>query len=296
LKIDWDLFMWNRLPILLRALLAAAAVTGTATVVWGALIQSNLRFSPRLPWAAVIMTVFLVFYWRFLKGWGWPQSTAAARRAGLRAEPLSSSVWRWSLLAGGLGLAASIALFILSHRLIRWPQPPRSDLSHIPVVTLLPSLLMSALVAGISEEAGFRGYMQGPLEHRYGPAVGIAITSIVFGLTHLTHGAFLPAILFDIGWGALYGLLTYRSGSIVPAIVLHSSADALEFIAAWRFPPTAPAPLAWVSGPDTLLWFNCVLVLLLGSASVWAFRRLAFGKGTASAVPLSVNKNAGFSP
>jgi membrane protease YdiL (CAAX protease family) len=267
--------MWNRLPLLLRALLAAVAVTGTTTVVWGVLIQSNLRFSPRQPWAAVIMAVFLVFYWKFLKGWGWPQSTAATRRAGLRAESLSSSVWRWSLVAGGLGLAASIALFILSHRLIRWPQPPPSDLSHVPFITLLPSLIMSAMVAGIGEEAGFRGYMQGPLERRYGPAVAIAITSIVFGLAHLTHGAFLPAILFDIGWGALYGLLTYRSGSIVPAIVLHSSADALEFIAAWKFPPATPAPLVWVSGPDALLWFNCVSAVLLGGASVWAFRRLA---------------------
>jgi membrane protease YdiL (CAAX protease family) len=274
-EIDWDLSMWNRAPVLLRALLAAAAVTGTATVAWGVLIQSNLRLSPRLPWAAVCMAVFLVFYWRFLKGWGWPQSTTAARRASLRAEPLSALVWRWSLLAGGLGLAASIVLFIVSHRLIRWPQAPHSDLSQIPVITLLPSLLISAVVAGISEEAGFRGYMQGPLERRYGPAMGIAITSTVFGLAHLSHGAFLPAILFDIGWGSLFGLLTYWSGSIAPAIVLHSSADALAFVAAWKFRPTAPAPLVWNGGPDKLLWFNCVLVVLLGSASVWAFRRLA---------------------
>jgi membrane protease YdiL (CAAX protease family) len=267
--------MWTRVPLLVRALLAAVAVTGIATVVWGVLIHANLRFSPKLPWAAVIMAVFLIFYWKFLKGWGWPQSTASARRTSLRAEPLSASVWRWSLLAGGLGLAASIALFIISHRLIRWPQPSRPDLSHIPSATLLLTILMSAAVAGISEEAGFRGYMQGLLEHRYGPAIGIAIASFVFGLAHLSHGAFVPAILFDIGWGALYGLLTFLSGSIVPAVVLHSSADALEFIVAWQFPPAAPAPLVWASGPDTLFWFNCVLMMLLATASVWAFRQLA---------------------
>jgi membrane protease YdiL (CAAX protease family) len=267
--------MWNRVPLLLRALLTAVAVTGSATVVWGALIRSNLRFSPGLPWAPVCMAVFLVFYWRFLEGWGWPQSTAAARRGNLRAEPLSSQVWRWSLLAGGLRLAASIVLFIVSHRLIQWPQAPHSDLTHIPLTTLLPSLIMSAMVAGISEEAGFRGYMQGPLERHYGPATGIAVTSIAFGLAHLSHGTFVPAIFFDIGWGALYGLLTYQSGSIVPAIVLHSSADALQFVAAWKFRPTAPVPLVWVGGPDRLLWVNSVLVVLLGIASVWAFRRLA---------------------
>jgi len=100
--------MWNRVPLLLRALLAAVAVTGTTTVVWGALVQANLRSSPGLPWAALIMAAFLVFYWRFLKGWGWPRSTSAARREGVRAEPLSPSLWRWSLVAGGLGLAESI--------------------------------------------------------------------------------------------------------------------------------------------------------------------------------------------
>ncbi len=182
--------MWNRVPLLLRALLAGAVVTGTATVVWGALIQSNLKFAPGLPWAAVCMAVFLAFYWRFLEGWGWPRSTTAVRRASLRAEPLSSQVWRWSLLAGGLGLAASIVLFIVSHRLMRWPQAPHSGLAHIPLITLLPSLIMSAIVAGVSEEAGFRGYMQGPLERHYGPTMRIAITSIAFGLANLNHRTF----------------------------------------------------------------------------------------------------------
>ncbi len=146
---------------------------------------------------------------------------------------------------------------------------------------------MSAMVAGISEEAGFRGYMQSPLERRYRPALAIAITSIVFGLTHLTHGPFLPTILFDMGWGALYGLLTYKSGSIVPAIILHTSADALEFIAAWKFPPATPAPLVWVSGPDRWLWFNLVLVVLCGSASAWAFQRL--GRMRANTSPSFAN-------
>ena len=281
--------MWNRVPFILRTFLAAIAVTGTATLIWGALIQSNLRFSPQLPWAAVIMAVFLFFYWKFLKGSGWPHSTSEARRESLGAHPLSPSVWRWSLFAGGLGLAASIALFLISRRLILWPQPPRPDLSHIPSYTILPSLLISAAVAGISEEAGFRGYLQGPLSRRYGPAIGIAITSFVFGLAHLSHGFFVPAILFDIGWGALYGLLTYLCGSILPAILLHSGADALEFLAVWKFSPAAPTPLVWVTGPNSFFWFLCVLVILLGTASFWAFRQLVFVKACecADALPLS---------
>ena len=69
-------------------------------------------------------------------------------------------------------------------------------------LTLLATLFMSALVSGIAEEAGFRGYMQSMMERRYGPAVAIAPTSLVFGFAHLSHG-FLPALLSDMVWGAL---------------------------------------------------------------------------------------------
>jgi hypothetical protein len=170
------------MPLLLRAPLSAIAVTGTATVVWEVLVQSNLQFSPKLPWAAVVMAAFLIFYWKFLSGWGWPS---------------------------------------------------------------------------------------------YGAAAAIAGASVVFGLAHLGHGAFLPAILFDIGWGAIYGLLTHLSGSILPAIMLHSSADAIEFLAAWKFPVTAPTPLLWESGADKVFWFDCGMALLLGIAAALAFRQLA---------------------
>ncbi len=52
--------MWNRIPLALRALLLAISVTGTATLVWGVLAQTNLRLSAELPWAAVVMAVFLI--------------------------------------------------------------------------------------------------------------------------------------------------------------------------------------------------------------------------------------------
>ena len=113
--------MWNRVPLLLRALLAAVAVTGTTTVVWGALIRSNLKFSPRLPWATLVMAVFLVFFWRFLQGRGWPRFAAAARRAGSAGRAAALIGVAMVVAAGGLGLAASIVLFLVAHRLIRWP-------------------------------------------------------------------------------------------------------------------------------------------------------------------------------
>jgi membrane protease YdiL (CAAX protease family) len=267
--------MWNRLPVFLRALLTGLAVTAVPTLVWGALVTANFASRTRWPWAAAAMACFLVLYWKYLQGWGWPQRTAAPRRQGLRSFSLSAGTWRWALLAGGSGQGSSIALLIVVHRLVRWPHSVGPDLGQFSASTILATLVMSAIVAGISEEAGFRGYMQGSLERHYGPAFAIAMASVVFGLVHLSHGAFLPAILFDAGWGALYGLLTYRTGSILPAVILHSMADALEFILAWKFPPSTPRPLVWESGPDAIFWIDCGLIAFMGAASVWAFGRLA---------------------
>lgn len=265
---------WSGLPVLLRAILIGLLVTAVPNWLWGTLLQVNLRLSAQIPWAAILMAVFLVFYWNYLQGWGWPHSLAPQRRVGLRAPALSAAVWGWSLLAGGLGLAASIVFYIVAHRLVRWPVVVSPDFSRFPAITIWVSLLVSAIVAGFSEEAGFRGYMQGPLEHRYGPALAILITSVIFGLLHLSHGVFVPAILFDMGWGALYGSLTWRSGSIVPALALHAAADFLEFVLAWKLPHGAPAPLVWQATPDARFWAECALVVVMSAASVWAFRRL----------------------
>ena len=50
------------------------------------------------------------------------------------------------------------------------------------------------MVAGICEEVGYRGYLQKPLEQRYGPVFSISITSIVFIVIHL-HQAWLGNIV-----------------------------------------------------------------------------------------------------
>src|SRR5437763_1000232 len=66
-------------------------------------------------------------------------------------------------------------------------RPPQQlpDLSHVPAVTVWSLLLMAAPVAGIVEEAAFRGYMQGPLERRFGLSVAILVTGTMFAVAHL---------------------------------------------------------------------------------------------------------------
>ena len=120
--------------------------------------------------------IYLWLFWRWVRGAGWPRSTAAWRRTQCRAERLSDDVWGAALIAGILGFVALVVTFRVVNRLMTLPPQRTEDVAHVPLVTLGPWLIMSALVAGVTEESSFRGYMQGPIERRHGPLAAILVT------------------------------------------------------------------------------------------------------------------------
>ena len=77
---------------------------------------------------------------------------------------------------------------------------------------------MLSINAGVSEEAGFRGYLQGGLERRYGPVVAIVATSILFWLAHFNHPSGPARVVLLIGYGLALGALTWAVQSIWPAL------------------------------------------------------------------------------
>lgn len=66
-------------------------------------------------------------------------------------------------------------------------RPTGSDVSHLALATLSAFVLISAIVAGVAEESGFRGYMQGGIEQRHGPVVAILVTGGLFGFVNFSH-------------------------------------------------------------------------------------------------------------
>lgn len=83
----------------------------------------------------------------------------------------------------------------------------------------VPFILLIGLLPGIAEEILFRGYLQRRFIDRWGPAQGIAVTSIIFGLFHVTpHGIALATII-----GVWLGMLAYQIGSILPGIFCHAA-------------------------------------------------------------------------
>jgi membrane protease YdiL (CAAX protease family) len=134
---------------------------------------------------------------------------------------------------------------------------------------------MAAIVAGAVEEAGFRGYMQAPLERQYGPAVAIAIVAVVYFLAHFAPVSALPG--FVLG-AAAWGLLAYLSGSIWPGVILHSLVDTASFLWAWTYAveaKTLAESAARQSRLDSSFYLLAACALLLGTLAAGAYFKLA---------------------
>ena len=262
-------------------MLEGLAVLICGALGWSAVTLGSLKLAAPLPWAAgpfalVTGSLFLWAFWRYLDGKWWPRSTAATRHSNLRANRLPRQIWAWGLLAGVVATISFVALVTVWRRIIPlqpWTLPGVSRFSFLTAICLL---LGAAAEAGIIEEAAFRGYMQAPMEKRYGAPAAITVVSIAFGFVHLANGNheltwLLPYMVF----GAILGLLAHLTNSIIPSVLLHSGVDAVRFWLAWHSRPVTPRPLLWQTSPDTALWIDLAVAVVSGLLSVLAFQRLA---------------------
>lgn len=274
--------IWVRLPVIVRAVLLGCLVLTAGGMLTGPFLFANIKFWPAVPWSVPFLAAYMWFFWQYLRGRWWPRSTADARRQGLRANPLSSRVWLWAMTAGYLAMVSSFALHWVVGRLTPLNFAIPALLLQLPPFTLLSILLMVSVIAGIVEEAAFRGFMQGPIEKRHGVVTAILIVSIVFGSAHLTdwQPTMTAARMFFIVLASvLYGVLVHLTNSILPGLVLHATGDAVGIVWIWLLSkrPSLPASqrsLAAASA-EPQFWMNCLIALVFGIAAAWAFRRLA---------------------
>ncbi len=221
---------WQRIPVLIRAIVSGAFVNSVGVGAW----LLSLAVIPA-PWSIVVMGGILWLYWKYFSGSWWPRATAEARSKNFRAVKLSAAVWKWGLAGAILFVVVFQSVSVLTLRIIEFPAEASADygIDALPLWEAWMTIIMASLVAGICEETGFRGYMQVPLEERYGPAVGITIVSIVFTVFHL-HQAWAQPVLFQIfAISVLLGILAYASGSLIPSIIGHTIMDMINFAFWW---------------------------------------------------------------
>jgi uncharacterized protein len=208
------------------ALAMGVSIQLIGTLSWVALIRRNVLAEPGLPWAAITMACVLTAMLVWLSGLGWPRTTSAFRQHHLRLWRPEAGAWSGQNLAAIVGLIGAMAALTVMYVLIGASRPP-TDVSAYSLSLRWSALLMGPTVAGVVEEAAFRGYMQSHLE-RIGPAFAILVTSAVFTLLHITQGLtyflmFAPGIFIA---SAIYGHLAQKSGSILPGMLLHIGGDA----------------------------------------------------------------------
>jgi membrane protease YdiL (CAAX protease family) len=92
------------------------------------------------------------------------------------------------------------------------------------------SLLVAiSLIAGVTEEAAFRGYVISGIQPPFGWPAAIGVSGFLFYIAHVfSHPeltlAFLP--YFALG-SIVYGALLFLTRSIWPGVILHVLLDAL---------------------------------------------------------------------
>lgn len=260
---------------------AAVLLLLTGSLPWGVLITLNLRRGITLPWALMPMAVYLSTYWMVVSGrWVGSAAGRARRRILLRANGMASSLWGASIAAGLLGFGAILALLVLMARLVALPDAaPIATPTGMPLLTVVALLTMQSGVAGLTEEAAFRGYMQSMVAERHGIGLAILAQGTLFGLLHAPNhpGSVLLMLPYYVVVSAIYGGLTWATDSILPAMVLHVAGDTMVLTRwwltgtpEWQIGPATPV-LVSHSGVDGAFVATTMMSLVLVAATTLSF-------------------------
>lgn len=171
-------------------------------------------------WVALIPTLFelllLIPVWWF---------TVRKYRAPLRA--LGFANFRPSVLGVGAGLLFAVYMFnaVYAYLLDGFGLRVQTDLT--PVVqelsTVWPLFFATVVVAPVTEEVFFRGFVFAGLRARYDWRWAALISSVLFAAAHLQLTFFIPAFLL----GFLFAFLYQKSNSIWPGLILHAVVNGL---------------------------------------------------------------------
>lgn len=135
----------------------------------------------------------------------------------------------------GVGLAVGIAgISAIAHRF--WPAYRRSAEMYLRLVIkplIWPDLIWLGLLPGLSEELLFRGVML--------PALGLTpvaviLSSILFGVLHLSGFQQWPYMVWAMMIGAILGFSALLTGNLLIPIIAHILTNFLSgFIWKWNY-------------------------------------------------------------
>ena len=209
---------------------ANAAINGETGLVRGAQTVANqlLGRVSALTLIACLLTVAVLLSWFWLRKR--PLEDAAS------LHPCS----RWTMgfcIFGAMGLFVliSLVLYLLPER---WMAEYGKAMTLSTETGLIPALAM-VVGAPLAEELVFRGIIQSRLERSLPAWIAVVLQAVLFGLIHGTPVQIGYAFIM----GLLFGLLRWRTGSILSTLAAHAAFNAMndplgllgDFAESWYF-------------------------------------------------------------
>lgn len=172
--------------------------------------------------ASALITVLLFAVWPILLS----LATRVRLASGLGLVRPAGWAWIGAALAGCSLWPFAYELEVLTisaerlQKLVELFRDLETELSRVPLVWRLMAL---AVVPAVCEELCFRGYLFRAFQGALGSKGTIVLTATLFGLFHvLVRDALLfERFLPTAGMGLVLGWVAWRSGSVLPGMLLH---------------------------------------------------------------------------
>lgn len=197
-----------------------------------------------------------------------------ARRPGLHALALAPVIGAVAFVVAGATMQLT-SLILPAHWLEIFDV---SKLFERPPLERAALSLAAATMAPFCEEVTFRGWVLTALRTRYSTSAAAVLSGLLFAIMHLDPVRFSALVLL----GILFAWLTWRAGSVWPAILAHATNNGLGLA------------LATAGGPVTSLQavprnrevaLGALLMLALGG-TVLGFLAAAYRRATPAPPPV----------
>lgn len=156
-----------------------------------------------------------------------------------RLRLIAPSISGMQVTTAAVGAVAIGLIFSTAYTLDLLPRSSTLEpLSAVIAGLLGPNLVLGIVVLGIlpavSEELLFRGYIQTRLTQRWGAAISILLTSLMFAAYHMDVSQGILAL----GVGIYLGFVVEQGNSIVPAIIGHAANNTVGILLSLFLPDT----------------------------------------------------------
>ena len=227
-----------------------ALIAGPLCLAYSYMAYGSVEGAESLTLAPAMLFGFLIMGWYL-----WRQGYLTGDRQ--LYSPVSVGALLWSVLAG-----ASVVFLsdVLTSKLNFLPDLLKSTFDALQAGW--QGIVCVALLGPVLEELLFRGAVTKVLLRRYRPAVAIVVSGLLFGIFHLNPAQIVGAALA----GFLFAWIYWRTGSLVPCIVVHVLNNSLSVFLGIRYPEAES--LTDVLGVEWP-WGGIAVSLLVLAVSLW---------------------------